>query len=121
MDQDKYREAETAAIKANQLAGEVLNGYWDGLLNFERACEGELADDPDCPADDGWDWIEGAFVSIEDDGRLFIGFGGPNIWVTADDRMAGAWWGRAIYCDPPSQAHADALAAIRDYISELEG
>ena len=119
MNQEAYKEAEAVAIQANVAARKALAPYWDGLLNFERACNGELADDPDCPCEDGWEWLESAFVSIEDDGRLFLAFGGPNIWIDADDGMQAAWWGFPIRSLPPSAEHEDALRAIRDYLSEV--
>lgn len=131
MNQEKYREAEAAANVADRKAQEVLGYMWDSILQIVDRCEagqcqecGEDGDDSGSCPECGYEVEPCPLIaldplSIEDDGRIILTFGGPNIWVSADDMMCGAWWGGTIRCYPPTTEHADALERIREDVTEL--
>lgn len=135
MDQELYRQAEVSALKANADALKVLQPMWDGVLkavtNAEeglcRECDKAATDDDRdvCPVcgDEIESYALAALdpLSIEDDGRIILGFGGPNIWISADNAMCGAWWGSTVRCWAPTADHERAIETIREQIAELAG
>lgn len=131
MDQDKYRIAENKAREANTAALEVLGYMWDNILQVvDRANNGEcqecgkevgasyICSDCDCEVNT-YALANLDPLSIEEDGRIILTFGGPNIWISADDQICGAWWGGTIRCYAPTAEHERAIEQIREEISEL--
>ena len=131
MDQEKYKEVARLQAQATRAASELLNPMWDDMLTeYERVTEGLC---PGCgsePDEGGWcDSCQREAepsplmaldpLSIEDDGRIILGFGGPNIWVDAADNLCYAWWDSPVRAPSPSSRHDAMVEAWREEILEL--
>jgi hypothetical protein len=105
---ESYEVAAEQQREANKLAREPLAPYWERLETIGKA-------------DDFWEAVEESILSIEDDGRIILAFGGPNVWLTPDLMMNGSWAGPVIRCEAPTMDLEDVARSLYEAIEEVNG